>query len=238
MDPFGQRTSSPNDDIPVRVAGEGVPGVGERQARNVLRFVPALENTHPLVQSAILIHHPEADVGFAASDDAVPLQRVEFRCDHRIHGALRRGKRPLFEMFRRNGGAAREAYLILRDFRAPIPLLPVPHSDSVVGRFVYCTEERPAVSLREGNAADGFLEFVHANHGYRVEADRVPDADVRLKKDKTVRTATPRKMRSQERSLSALTLASLLSWPAHCPVATIILFGCTARHLTSSVCPR
>lgn len=83
-------TASPYDDGSVRVSGQDVSVLRERQARHVLGTVTGrLEYPVAFVQGAAGVQRPKTDVTLAASDDLVALERMEFGGHHRVHRTLK-----------------------------------------------------------------------------------------------------------------------------------------------------
>lgn len=150
---LGRRTltASPGDDGPVRIAGQDVTVLRERQTRHVLRTVPSgLEYAVALVQGAARVQCPETYVTLAAGHDLVAFQRMEFRGYHRVHGTLyTTHTRVHYQNVFQACACVRPLFtttnLGLRDLVTLLVLLPVPHGYVMVVSFVDGAQKAAAV---------------------------------------------------------------------------------------------
>lgn len=152
-------TASPYNDGPVRISGQDVSVLSERQARHVLRTVTGrFEYTVSFVQGITGVQGPETDMTFAASDDLIAFQGMEFGGNDRVHWSLNEQQQPVnmskfnvYEYFL-SPYSARKNYVLtnlgLRDLMTLVGLLPIPYGYVMVVAFVYSAQKTTAVLLQ------------------------------------------------------------------------------------------
>lgn len=152
----GIGSASPQDDVPVRVASDDIAERCERQARHIFGLFSAVEDSHLLVQRAVLIKRPKRDMVLADGDDLIAVERMKFGSDDSVDRAF-----------------------CLRDFLAGLAFLPFPHANGFLRRVVNRQQQRSVVSLTKADTGDRRLEVANTNNGHRRQRNGIPHANVR-----------------------------------------------------------
>lgn len=91
---YGVSASSPNDNIPIRIARDDVTGRTERHARDIFGLLTTVEHTEPFVQMIAGVDRPKCNVILSGRHNLVAIQWMAFKCNDCIDRALQceRGK--------------------------------------------------------------------------------------------------------------------------------------------------